>query len=85
MMAVGLYGLCLGAQPGAWTEFFSKASFCIYLTHMLVLLLFQKIPFTSQTLPCVVSIPLVAISAIACSSLLYLLLRRIPFVKKWLI
>ena len=84
LMAVGLYGLCLGAQPGAWAEYFSRASFCIYLSHLLVILLFQKIPFTSQTLPCIISIPLVALSAIACSSLLYLLLRRIPFVNKWI-
>ena len=85
IMAAGVYGLCLEAEPGRWAEFFSKASFCIYLSHMLVILLFQKIPFTSQTLPCAVSIPLVALAAIACSTLLYLLLRRIPFVNRWLI
>lgn len=85
LMSVGVYGLCLGAKPRRWTEFFSRASFCIYLSHMLVILLFQKIPFTSQTLPCIVSIPLVALAAITCSTLLYLLLRRIPFVRRWLI
>ena len=85
LMAVGVYGLCLGAQPRRWTAFFSRASFCIYLSHMLAILLFQKIPFTSLTLPCAVSIPLVALSAIACSTLLYLLLRTIPFVRRWLI
>ena len=57
----------------------------IYLSHMLVLPLFQKIPFTAETLPCVVSIPLVALAAIACSTLLYLLLRMLPFVRRWLI
>ena len=85
LMAVGLYGLCLGVRADAWTEFFSRASFCVYLSHMLVLLLFQKIPFSSQTLPCIVSIPLVALSAIACCTPLYLLLRRVPFARQWLI
>ena len=63
----------------------ARASFCVYLSHMLVLLLFQKIPFSSQTLPCIVSIPLVALSAIACCTPLYLLLRRVPFARQWLI
>lgn len=85
LMAVGAYGLCLGAEAGKWTEFFSRASFCIYLSHMLALLLFRKIPFTACPLYCIISVPLRTLSAIACSTLLYLALRRIPFVNRWLI
>ena len=85
LMAIGIYGLCLGSQPGKWTEFFSRASFCIYLSHMLFLLLFQKIPFTSQSAICIVSIPVLALSVTACGTLLYLILRKIPFVNHWLI
>lgn len=85
LMAIGIYGLCLGSRPGRWVEFFSMASFCIYLSHMLFLMLFQKIPFTSQSATCIVSIPLLAFSALACGTLLYLTLREIPFINRWVI
>lgn len=85
LMSIGIYGLCLDAQPGKWAVFFSKASFCIYLSHKLIILLFQEIGFTSGFSLCIVSIPLLATSATACSVLLYLILHRIPFVKRWLI
>ena len=84
LMAVGIYGLCLEACPGNWAEFFSKASFCIYLSHMLFLLLFRRFLFSELSMPCIVSVPLLTAAAFSCSTGLYLLLRRIPFAKRWL-
>ncbi len=85
LMAVGIYGLCLGTHPGRWTEFFSGASFCIYLSHMLFLLLFRRMGFSELSMPCAVSVPLLTAAVLACSTFLYLLLRRVPFAKRWLV
>ena len=85
LMAIGIYGLCLGSRPGKWAEFFSRASFCIYLSHMLFLLQFQKIPLTSQSAACIVSIPFLTLSVTGCGTVVYLILRKIPFINQWLI
>lgn len=85
LLSIGVFGLCLGTKPGRWTEYVSKASFCIYLSHMIFILLFQKLSFPSPSMPCLYSIPLLTVSVLACGFLLYRILRHVPFIKQWLI
>ena len=85
LLSVGVFGLCIDAKPGRWATYLSKGSFCVYLSHMLFLLLIRQFCFTELSLPCAVSIPLLTLAALACSLLLYELLRHIKFVNRWLI
>jgi surface polysaccharide O-acyltransferase-like enzyme len=92
LLAFGSFGFCtarLGrsvpAKIAPLVTFGSKASFCIYLVHIFFLKAFASLGFTVRILPCVVSIPLLVAANIACSVCVYLLLSRIPPVKKWLI
>lgn len=85
LLAVGIYALCRGAQPGKWAAFVSKGSFCVYLSHMFFLYLFKKLSFTAISLPPLAGVPLLTAAVLGCSLLLYLILSRIPFVNRWLI
>lgn len=63
----------------------SRASFCIYLVHFAFLHLFLDLGWTVRDIPCAVAIPLTAAAAMLCSFAVWLLLRRIPFVRTYLI
>ncbi|MBQ1371754.1 MAG: acyltransferase family protein [Oscillospiraceae bacterium] len=85
LLAVGIFGLCVDAKPGKWAQKLSQSSFCIYLSHMLFLRVLRPLLFHAQFMRCLWSIPLLTFSTMICSFLLYEVLRRIPFVKNWLI
>ena len=63
----------------------AEASFCIYLVHVFFISLFVRWELSPDTLPRILSLPLLALLATALSALVYVLLSRIPIVKKWLI
>lgn len=88
LMALGLFGGFSGIKysqkVSIAAEKISKASFCIYLVHVLFIYLFNPI-FNVSILPSLVSIPIVVIVNFVCSFLVYLVLSRIPFVKSYLI
>lgn len=87
LMAAGIYSLCANAVPKKFLRFFtalSKSSFCIYLTHMFAVIALggaisrlNRIAF--------VSVPIIAAAVMCLSFCVYLVLSRIPIVKKWII
>jgi surface polysaccharide O-acyltransferase-like enzyme len=89
MMAIGFFGgvdsLCRGREGGRAARKLSQASFCIYLVHMFFLYLLTGLGITVQLLPCLISIPILVAAVLACCCAAYLILSRIPFVKRYLI
>lgn len=71
-----------------WKNIFawlSKASFCIYLVHVAVIYLLNNWGITIDFAPYLVSVPLLALLNLIISSVVYLLLSKIPVVNRWLI
>lgn len=88
LMAAGAFCLCLRVRRprrGAWlVTDLGRASFCIYLVH---------VPFYRAVLPVLhaiwaprlVTIPAATLAVLAPSFLVWLALRRVPWVRRWLI
>ena len=93
IFAIGSFSLCIKMceflKNKSWiyksSLFLSKASFCIYLCHVIYIRGFTYFGFTVNFLPSVISIPLIMVCNLAGSIVIYLVLSRIPFVNKWLI
>ena len=91
LLATGVFGLCISLKDKEWLKrcravnFLSKASFCIYLVHVLILYCLKSLGLDVNDLPCIVSIPLLSAFNLAISSLVYLVLSKIPVVNRWLI
>jgi len=89
LMAAGLMGLAF-TRP-SWpdrlrrgTGELARASFCVYLAHVFFLYAYGRYGLTSATAP-VFTIPLLTVLMLAPCWALYQLLRRIPFVRTWLV
>lgn len=65
--------------------FISKASFCIFLSHVFFIYLLPHTGLSTSILPTIISIPLITLLIFTCSLLLYPILACIPVVNKWLI
>lgn len=91
LLAAGIFGLCIsfgdlkneGIRRA--TFYLSKASFCIFLTHVFFIYALSALGITAAILPTAISIPLVALIILICSTLTYAVLSRIPVVNEWLI
>ena len=90
LMALGLFGLILGR--GKWpvpvvkvTGRLARASFCIYLVHILFLRALLRLGISSGTSPCLLSIPFVCLLLLVFGWLVWEVLHRIPIVKTWLV
>ena len=87
--AAGLFGLCLYGKPGARgravTTALSKASFCIYLVHLFFLDLLMKVGYYTGALNPVWSAPAETVVLVACGFVTWLVLRKVPLVKRYLI
>lgn len=86
--AVGLYGWCVtrfSAPPAPFVQTVSKASFCVYLTHLFFLDFLADRGLTAAAFPPLVAVPAVAAVLFACGFAVWLVLRRIPLVNRWLI
>ncbi len=87
-MAAGAFSLCIRARAprrGArFVQDLGRASFCIYLVHIffvrVAMPLLLRLP-----VPRLVSIPVGTLAVLAPSFLVWLVLRRIPWVRRWLI
>lgn len=64
---------------------FSKASFLVYLVHMLFLYIMKNNGITVDFAPYIISIPVLAVFNIILSCLVYVVLSHIPVIKKWII
>jgi len=85
LYAAGIFGLCLGASSVRISEVFSRASFCIYLSHMFCIYGIRHIVDVSSLLPAFIFMPLITVVTVLCSTVLYMVLSRIPIIKDWLI
>ena len=91
LMAAGIFGLCTSVNITKSSKiagkiiYLSKASFCVYLTHMFFLYTLSYFGLKAAVLPTVISTPIVAGIIFVCSIFAYAVLSRIPIVKKWLI
>ncbi len=85
--AAGFFALLSGVElrHAGLTRFLSRASFCVYLTHMFVLYAGAEHGWSILLLPCAVSIPLAALGALAVSCGVYFVLSKIPIVKRYLV
>lgn len=91
LMAVGWFGLVLGRKrerPALWNRFtgrLARASFCVYLSHILYLHWFMDLGLDATGLPTALSVPLMSLLILACGWLTWEVLHRIPIVKSYLI
>lgn len=89
LMAAGLFSMACGAKLTDGlrrrTAVVSRASFSVYLSHMVFLHLFYDLGWNVRMLPCLAAIPLTAAAALGGSFALWLLLRRLPWARKYLI
>lgn len=89
LLAAGLCGWAFTALRG-WRAprplaAVSRASFCVYLVHLLPYWELGRLGLSAVTGPCAVFIPLTAAAVLACSLAVWAVLRRVPVVRSWLI
>lgn len=89
LQAAGIYGFCVstfsGRQSCRWTETVSRASFCIYLVHLFFLDGLVGRGLTAGNYPPLWAVPAEAAVLFAAGFLVWLALRRVPVVNKYLI
>ena len=73
----------MGKVFSAVTLYISKASFCLYLSHMFGLYLLQRHGFTVRNPLC--DVPATVGLVFAGGLALYAVLSHIPVVRKWLV
>ncbi len=89
--SVGLCGLLSSVKSVSkaggtgFVQYLSKASFCVYLAHPIILYEQRKLGLDLDILPCIVSIPLLSMLNMALCTGLYFLISKIPLAKKWIV
>ena len=74
-----------GRPPFRWASLLSRASFCVYLVHVFFLYILKSLGLWAGAGPCVLSVPLTAAAMLACALAVWLVLSRVPVVRRWLI
>ena len=89
LMAAGICGAAFaglrGRPPLPGSAWLSKASFCIYLVHVFFLYTLSDHGISALMFHPALAVPLTVALMLAGSLLVYLILRRIPVVRQWLI
>lgn len=89
LAALGAWGLCqtvpLSQAGRKLVGFISRASFCVYLTHIFFLQAFARWGLRAVDGPVVLTISLISGLIICCCCAVYAVLSRIPVVRRWLI
>lgn len=89
LLAAGIYGLCQTACIPAAAErllaYISKASFCVFLTHIFFLKTLAHAGWTALSGPTAVTVPLLAALLLGCGCAVYAVLSRIPGARRWLV
>lgn len=87
--AAGLYGWCVSRFSGGagprWSKTVSQASFCVYLVHLFFLEALVSRGFSAGAYSPVWAVPALTAAVFAVSLGVWLILRRIPVVNRWLI
>ena len=90
-LAVGFFSICmrLGKKGYGKLECIAKAlsggAFCVYLVHLLVLRALTHIGLSTNCFRPAVSVPFLALLCLAGSYCIYLFLKKIPLVNRWMI
>lgn len=86
---LGVWGLCQEASPPEWAGraavYLSRASFCVFLTHIFFLQFFARHGLRAAEGPALFTVPLISALVLACGCGAYALLSRVPWVRRWLI
>lgn len=91
ILSVGIYGivtaLCRDKTEAdmPFAVWMSKASFCVYLVHHFFVMLIRTYLYTAYRTLCILTIPGLAFVVLLASLLVYIILKRIPWVNKHLI
>ena len=91
LMAAGIFGLCVSSRDVENEKlrrvivYLSKASFCVFLTHVFFVYALSALGIAATILPSIVSTPLIACIILLGSVLIYMVLSRIPIIKDWII
>ncbi len=89
LVALGAWGLCrtvsLPERLGQLATDLSRASFCVYLTHVFFLQAFARHGLRAAEGPVLLTVPIISAMILVCCCGLYMLLSRIPGVRKWLV
>ena len=89
LVALGSWGLCrrvrLSGPAVRAVTYISKASFCVFLTHIFFLKALARRGFTAQMGPALLTVPLLSALLLGCGCGVYALLSRIPGVRRWLV
>ena len=90
-LAAGFFSLCMRVEKKKnrrlkrMAAALSGGSFCVYLVHLLVLRALAHIGLSTGCFRPAVSVPVLALLCLVGSYCIYLLLKRIPWVNRWLI
>lgn len=89
LLAAGLCGWAFSTLRGRsapkTVQPLAKASFCIYLVHLLPCWELSRLGLNAVTGPCILFVPLTTAAVLACSLTVWVALRQIPGAGKWLI
>lgn len=89
LIVLGTWGLCqtvcLSQTARKLAGFTSRASFCVYLTHIFFLQTFARWGLRAIDGPVLLTVPLVSGLVVCCCCAVYIVLSRVPFVRRWLI
>lgn len=89
LVALGAWGMCqtISLPERVWkiVIFISRASFCIYLSHIFFLQAFARWGLRAADGPILLSVPLISGLIVFCCCIVYAVLSRIPYVQRWLI
>ena len=85
-LAAGIFSCCMHVKSAPRPfVYLSKASFCIYLTHMFVIYTLRQWQITVYSFTSWLSAPTIAFAVLLVTLGIYLILSHIPLLKKWLI
>ena len=91
LIAAGAFVFCikvsgrLGARLRGVLKYVSNGSFCVYLTHVFVILRLTEHNIGAASFNPLLSIPLLSLAILAVSLIFYFILSHIPVVRRWLI
>lgn len=89
LLATGIFTLARNVKiKGGFKKavvYVSKASFCIYLSHIFILYILTHFGITAQMLPSIISVPLVAGIIMLVCLVIYAMISKIPLLNKWII
>ena len=89
LQAAGIYGFCVSAfsekEKLPAVETVSRASFCIYLVHLFFLDILTDRGIAAGVYPPIWAAPAIALALFAAGFAVWLVLRRIPVVNRYLI